>query len=223
MSNPELTQSAETTQYPIIHEIANSVTHGIGAGLSVVALFMLVLRAAMFAPDNMKTTAIFSFMVFGISLIILYSSSTLYHAVWNTGLKRSLCVVDHSAIYILIAGSYTAFALNLIPGTVGWILVGVNWGLAIFGTIIYAIFREKSQQISLCLYLFMGWLIVFAIRPLLASAELQTILLLSAGGFSYTFGCYFFVKKNCWWAHPVWHLFVLGGSFLQFLAAYWIY
>lgn len=212
-----------TEEYPVIHEIANAVTHGIGVAFSFAALFVLVFRAAWYAPESVRTVAVFSYWVFGLSLVLLYTASTVYHAVWNKRAKQYLNVLDHSAIYVLIAGSYTAFALNLLGSSLGWTIVGLNWALAIVGIATYAVYGNRLPWVSLGLYLFMGWLIIFAIRPLILTAAPHTIWLLLLGGLSYTFGCYFFVKQNCWWAHPVWHLFVLGGSFFHVLAAYWIY
>ena len=209
--------------FPLAYELLNSITHGIGVGLSVAALVLLIARAACCAPEAIRGACIFGYTLFGISLIILYSASTIYHALPQSRVKEIFCVLDHCAIYLLIAGSYSAFSLATLYGPIGWSLFFANWILAIIGMVQYVILRDKYKWVSLVLYLFMGWMVVFAIKPLLAVVGVLPLSMLLAGGLSYTIGCVFFVMHRIWWAHPVWHLFVLGGSICQFLAAYWLF
>ena len=218
LSPVEQASSGITTE-----ELVNSITHGVGAIGSIVALVVLILRACHCAPEDAVVSAVTGFSVFGSSMFILYTISSVYHAICNPELKARFKVLDHCAIYLLISGSYTAFALTLMPNWIGWTIFGVNWALALTGIFIFAVLKNHSRYISMTLYLLMGWMIIFAVKPLLEAAPAPVIRFLVYGGLSYTAGCYFYLKKNCTWSHPVWHLFVLAGSFFHFIAAYIIY
>lgn len=209
------------TPYPLLEEIANSITHGIGAMLSVAALILLVLRAMAYAPEESWWVCVLGYTIFGCSLVILYSISTLYHAITCPAAKKFFCILDHSAIYILIAGSYSAFCAVLLHRPLGWCIFTAVWTLAIIGIICYVLYGERQKWFSLGLYIFMGWIMVFAIHPLIQVTPIHIIYLLLYGGICYTLGCVFYLMQKTSWAHPVWHLFVLGGSTFQFLAAYW--
>lgn len=202
-------------------ELVNSITHGIGAGLSIAALVLLVVKAVCDAPAEGRAACVFGYTLFGASLVILYLMSTLYHSLSFTRAKKLFQILDHSAIYLLIAGSYSAFALTILRGPLGWALFGVNWGLALLGITLDSVWHCRLERVSLTLYLLMGWMIILAIKPLLTLTPRLSLLLLAAGGVSYTLGCVFFVMKNRF-MHGVWHLFVLAGSALQFFAAYFL-
>jgi hemolysin III len=159
-----------------------------------------------------------SAIVFGTSLLLLYTSSTLYHAIPHLAVKRRLQVCDHCAIYLLIAGTYTPFALIGLSGTVGWWLFGVIWGLAVVGIGFKLFFTGRFKLVSTCVYIGMGWLAIFAVRPMLARIPMESLGWLLAGGLAYTGGTYFYHNERVKYAHAVWHLFVLAGSTCHFVA-----
>ncbi len=218
----ELSSISESSRISA-EELANVITHALGAIGAVFATFFLVLYASVNAPEECLVAATTGFAVFGASMFILYTISAIYHSIRSEKLKATFKVLDHCAIYLLISGSYTAFALTLLPNWIGWTIFGVNWALALTGIFIYAGLGNHSKYISMTLYLLMGWLIIFALKPLLDAAPTTVIHFLVCGGVSYTAGCFFYLKKNCAWSHPVWHLFVLGGSIFHFFAAWYIY
>jgi len=206
-------------RYTIGEEIVNAVTHGIGALLSIAALVLLIVRAALYAPDTYRVSCIVGFTIFGVSLIILYLFSTLYHAL-PLRTKKLFGIFDHCAIYILIAGTYTAYCLTALRGVVGWSIFGVIWGLAVTGIALYAIFGSRVRIFSVLTYIPMGWLIIFAVRPLKAQLPLLSFRFLILGGLLYTAGCIFYIMKRIKWMHGVWHLFVLAGSIMHFFSLY---
>ena len=206
-------------RYTIGEEIVNAVTHGIGALLSIAALVLLIVRAALYAPDTYRVSCIVGFTIFGVSLIILYLFSTLYHAL-PLRTKRLFGIFDHCAIYILIAGTYTAYCLTALRGVVGWSIFGVIWGLAVTGIALYAVFGSRVRIFSVLTYIPMGWLIIFAVRPLKAQLPLLSFRFLILGGLLYTAGCIFYTMKRIKWMHGVWHLFVLAGSIMHFFSLY---
>ena len=206
--------------YTFGEELVNSITHGIGTGLSVAALVLLVLRAVYHAPEEGRTACIVGFSLFGASLVILYLMSTLYHSLSFTRAEKVFQILDHSAIYILIAGSYSAFCFSVLYGPLGWTLFGTVWFLAAVGVTLDSVWHCRLQAVSLTLYLLMGWMIIFALRPILAVMPMLALKLLVAGGLCYTLGVIFFLLRNRW-MHGIWHLFVMGGSVCHFFAAYW--
>ncbi len=191
----------------------NSISHLVGAGLAVAGAALLIVLSAM-TGDPWK---IVSFSIYGVVLLFLYLASTLFHSLSGRA-KQIWCKFDHCSIYLLIAGSYTPFALVSLRGAWGWSLFGVVWGLAIFG-IIQEIWLARGKRIlSMVLYVLMGWLIVIAIRPLLDVVGRDGFLWLLAGGIAYTLGIVFYVNDSRWrHAHGIWHLFVLAGSVIHFI------
>ncbi|MDD3588133.1 MAG: hemolysin III family protein [Thermoguttaceae bacterium] len=206
--------------YGLGEEITNSITHGIGTGLSIAALVLLIVRAATCAPAGKVAPYVVGSCVFGVSLILLYTMSTLYHAFAVGKTKRVFSVLDHSAIFVLIAGTYTGFCLTVLYGPLGWWLFGIIWGLAALGITLHACFRERAGRFTFPLYLIMGWLIVVVARQLFHVLPPAALLFLFLGGVTYSLGCIFFVMKRVRWMHSIWHLFVLAGSILHFLALY---
>ncbi len=196
-------------------EWANALTHGVGLLASLIGLPILVLSAL----TRGEQAAVIGTSVFGATLIALYAASTFYHAVPHPGLKQKLRVVDHAAIYLLIAGTYTPFTLGVLRGTWGWTLFGFVWTLAALGVLFKVWFGSgRFHRLSTAIYVAMGWVIVIAIKPLVQSMEHAGLILLIAGGLSYTGGVVFYMDKRRAWTHPVWHLFVLGGSVCHYFA-----
>ncbi len=203
-------------EYTLGEEIASSITHGIGTGLSIAALSVLVVLASIYG-DAWK---IVSFSIYGATLIILYLASTLYHAIPNVKAKQFFRTMDHISIFFLIAGTYTPYTLVTLRGPIGWTLFGLIWALAIIGmTLTILKVHRKHPVVSVSIYLLMGWLIVFAFKPLVSTLPRGGLALLIAGGLSYTFGVIFYaLDKKLPYNHPIWHLFVLGGSACHFFS-----
>lgn len=201
-------------KYSTGEEIANAITHGIGALLAVAALVVLVVIAAL----RGTVWHVVSFSVFGGTLVLLYFASTLYHSITNERAKHVFHKFDHIFIYLLIAGTYTPFCLTALRGWVGWTVFGVVWGCAILGTVVKAITVGKHVKLSTLLYVLMGWVILLAIKPLYESMPFNGFALLVAGGLSYTAGTIFFIRDHVKYNHSAWHLFVIGGSVLHFFS-----
>ena len=199
-------------KYSTGEEIANAITHGIGALLAIAALVILVVVAAM----RGTVWHVVSFSVFGSTLVLLYFSSTLYHSITHARAKHIFHKFDHISIYLLIAGTYTPFCLTVLRGWVGWTVFGVVWGCAILGTVIKAITVGKHVKLSTLLYVLMGWVIVLAFKPLWEAMTFNGLVLLIAGGLSYTAGTIFFLRDHVKYNHSAWHLFVIAGSVLHF-------
>lgn len=201
-------------RYTLGEEIFNSVSHGVGALLAVVGASVIVTLAACFS-DWLCVTAC---VVYGLSLVILYTMSTLYHAFPFEKVKKIFRIFDHASIFILIAGTYTPFCLLALRGNPrGLVVAGVVWLCAVVGIIMNAISLEKTKKISLVLYVVMGWAIVFVLRDITAALSGAGFWLLLAGGISYTGGIVFYAAKKTRFMHSVWHLFVLLGSVLHYL------
>src|SRR5574344_1364839 len=215
----ELTQKMPK-RYSMGEEIFNSVSHGVGAGLSIAAIVLLVVRAAIRAPAGLTAWYVVSFVVFGFSLFLLYIMSTLYHALTPYNVKNVFAVFDHSSIYLLIAGTYTPYCFTAMTRTSGWVMFGIIWGLAIFGVTMYAVFGNKMRIISAITYLPMGLLILFAIKQLMAHLTIVSIVMLLAGGACYIAGRPYHMMKKKKWMHSVFHLFVLAGSVLHFFSIF---
>lgn len=195
-------------------EIANSLTHGLGIALSVAGLAVLVVLASLHAT----VWHVVSFSIYGASLILLYTSSTLYHSFRSPRLKRIFRILDHSSIYLLIAGSYTPFVLVNLRGGWGWSLFGVIWALSLVGIFVKAFHTGRFKGVSTAVYLLMGWLVVIAIKPLMNSMPAGGIAWLLAGGLAYTGGAALYMLKRIPYHHAIWHLFVLAGSICQYFA-----
>jgi len=195
-------------------EIANAITHGIGALLAIAALVVLIVLAAM------KGTVwhVVSFSIFGTTLVLLYFASTLYHSLTFTRARGLFHKFDHISIYLLIAGTYTPFCLTALRGWIGWTVFGIVWTCAIIGAVIKAISIGSKVRLSTILYVLMGWVIIIAIKPLYEAMSFNGFMFLIAGGVSYTLGTFFFLRDQVKYNHSVWHLFVLGGSVLHFFS-----
>lgn len=197
-------------------ELYNVITHGLGVVLSVVALILMIYYSVI--SDSM--IAIASSLIFGISLILLYSASTVYHAVYRLKWKKICQRIDHLSIYVLIAGTYTPIALLGLKGAWGWSMFGVIWGMALIGFIFKFSPIRNNEKISLSLYALMGWTSIIAIKPMIENLSTRALSLIILGGLCYTFGIYFYAKDRKPFYHPIWHLFVLGGSILHFCAVF---
>ena len=205
---------ADAKNYSFGEEIANSVTHGIGALLAVAGLIVLISAAVVHG----NTWHIVSSSIFGSSMILLYLASTLYHSIPAPRAKKVLRLFDHIAIYLLIAGTYTPFLLVNLRGPWGWSLFALVWGIALTGIILKVTPLGHKRGLSLSLYLILGWIILVAIKPLLNYLDPGGIRLLVAGGLAYTGGVVFYIWKRLPYNHAIWHLFVLAGSCLHFFA-----
>jgi hemolysin III len=200
--------------YTVGEEIANSVTHGIGVAFSIVALTLMVVWSA----RNGDGWSLAGALVFGISLVLLYTGSTLYHAIPFPRARHVFKIIDHSAIYLLIAGTYTPFTFVTLRDHGGWWMFAVVWTLAAVGMSLEAFWVYRPRWLSAVVYLGMGWLVVTMWGPLWANLPHNGIWLLVAGGLAYTLGTAFYVLKRVPYMHMVWHLFVLAGSACHFLA-----
>jgi hemolysin III len=197
-------------------EIANSLTHAVGLLLSIAGLAVLVTFAALRADAWAVTAG----AIFGVSMVTLYASSTLYHSLRVSRLKQVVRIVDHVAIFLLIAGTYTPFMLVNLRGPWGWSMFGVVWALAIAGITLKIFFTGRFRVLSTLVYLIMGWLVMVAIKPLAEALPRGSLILLLAGGLAYSLGTVFYLWKSLPYHHAVWHLFVLAGSVCHFFAVF---
>ena len=202
--------------YSSREELLNSLTHGAGVVLSLLGLVFLLVRAVRYG----NTWHIVSFAIYGISLILLYLASTLYHAVTALELKQLLKKFDHSAIFLLIAGTYTPFLLINLRGPWGWSLFGVIWGLTILGLVLKFWIISRWEGASVVLYLAMGWLAVVAVGEMLQHVGTTSLILLAIGGISYTVGVVFYLWRKLPYNHAIWHVFVLGGSITHYFSVF---
>lgn len=203
---------AATHTFSKQEEMANSITHGIGALLSISALVILIVYSSLYG----NAWHVVSFSIFGGTMFILYMSSTLLHSFPEGRAKDVFEILDHSSIYFFIAGTYTPFLLVVIKGTMGWTLFGIVWGLAVAGTVFKCFFVKKYLVTSTALYVVMGWLIAFAWKPLVNNLSSEGMIYLVIGGALYTLGAIFYVWRGFKYHHAVWHLFVIGGSVAHF-------
>jgi hemolysin III len=195
-------------------EIANSITHGIGALLSIAALVLLIVFSAIHGTG----WHLAGFMIFGITMVLLYLSSTLVHSFPQGKVKDLFEIFDHASIYLFIAGTYTPFLFIAVQGTLGWTLFGLVWGMAIAGTVFKCFFVKRFVGFSTLLYVVMGWLIVFAWGPLTETLSPVALSFLVTGGILYTAGAVFYVWRAFPYHHMIWHLFVMAGSIFHFFA-----
>ncbi len=202
--------------YPPFEEKLNVISHAFGFALSIFGLILLIIRAYEYG----NVLHLVSFSIFGASMILLYAASTLYHSAKQPLLRYRLNILDHASIYILIAGTYTPFALITLNGIVGWVIFGVVWSMALAGVILKLFYTGKYNLLSTSMYVLMGWIIVFAIKPLLNNLDLPGLLWLFAGGISYTLGAVFFSIDKIRFNHAIFHLFVLLGSFCHYISIY---
>jgi hemolysin III len=204
------------TYYNSTEEKLNVITHFIGLLLSIAALVLLVLHASY----NGNSRHIVSFTIFGASLILLYSASTIYHYVQKPELRRKLNILDHASIYVLIAGTYTPFTLVTLKGALGWTIFGITWGIALIGIFFKLFYTGRFDKISTIAYVAMGWIIIFAIKPLIDTLPINGLYWLFAGGIFYTVGAILYSIKKVPYNHAIFHVFVLLGSFSHFMAVY---
>lgn len=208
--------------YTLGEEISNSITHGIGSLLSIAALVLMVVVAA----SHHSAISVVTSAIFGSSLILLYTMSTLYHAISNEKAKKVFKVFDHVSIYWLIAGTYTPFtlvALRSINPAKAWVVFSIVWAIALIGTITYALFKNKFKVLNVVSYVIMGWVVLIALPEIIEyfriNDSMPGLYLLASGGIAYTFGIIFYaLQKKFKYSHSIWHIFVLLGSILQFFS-----
>lgn len=198
----------------LLEEIANSITHGMGAFLSLAGLVLLIVFASLYGGAR----HIVSCTIFGFALVLLYTASTLYHSFRKPRLKFVFRIIDHSCIYILIAGTYTPFMLVAVRGALGWTFFGIVWGLTALGILFKTFFIHRFQILSTLAYIAMGWLAIFAIKPIFQALSGGAVFWLIAGGLAYTLGTIFYAWKKLPFNHAIWHSFVLAGSVCHFFA-----
>ena len=212
MNSPALSHRPQT----LAEEVANSVSHGLGFVLAVVGAPILIAAAA----RRGTLSDVIAVSVFAAAMALMYLSSTLYHALPQGRAKHAFHVLDHAAIYLLIAGTYTPFTLGVLQGGWGWTLFGLVWGLAAFGVLVKVFAGIRWHGISTAVYVGMGWLVLIAAKPLWESLPLAGLAWLLAGGIAYTAGVYFYVRKTLRFGHLVWHLFVVAGTTCHFVAVW---
>lgn len=200
----------------IREEIANSIIHGIGAALAVAGLTLLVVLAVLHGD----VWRIVSFSIYGTTAVLLFLCSTLYHSFQQPRVKHILKIADHSAIFLFIAGSYTPFTLVSLRGAWGWTLFALIWSFALAGIVFKLFFVYRYKVFSTLAYVFMGWLCVLAIKPILAAVATGGLILMAAGGLLYTAGVPFYACKKIPYNHAIWHCFVLAASICHYFAIY---
>lgn len=203
--------------YTLSEEVMNAVTHGIGVCLAIVGLVVLLVSA----PHDALTMV--SISVFGAAMILLYTVSTLYHALGINKAKQVFRILDHCTIFALIAGTYTPIALLCFGGTIGWVMFGIVWGVAVLGIVLNAIDLQRFKTFSMVCYIGLGWLVVFFFKPLIEHLDVRSIVYLIVGGVFYTVGAVIYnVGKKVKYMHSVWHFFVLAGTIFHYFVIYHI-
>ncbi len=202
----------QVNNFSIVEEIWHATTHGLGLALGIAGLIVLVVIAHL----HSSVMGVIASVIYGSTLIIMYGSSTLYHAVTNQRVKKIFQIFDHASIYFLIAGSYTPITLVVLGGGWGWSIFGINWAIAIFGITLKFLYPRRFEKLSLYLYVIMGWLIVIAYHPLLQDMSTGGLWLLLIGGLFYSFGVIFYIQDDKPYFHTIWHLFVLSGSIAHY-------
>lgn len=203
--------------YPPAEERLNIISHGLGFVLSILALVLLIMRANRLG----EIEHLVSFSIFGASMVLLYAASTFYHSAKTHRLRMRLNILDHASIYVLIAGTYTPFAIVTLDGTTGWAIFWVVWGMALTGVILKLFYTGRYQLLSTIMYVVMGWIIIFAIKPLWDNLSGGGLWWLFAGGISYTIGAILFMQNRIPFNHAIFHIFVLFGTFSHFIAIYY--
>ncbi len=201
-------------RYTLGEEIFNSVTHGVGSLLSIAGTAVLIVIAAIYS----NAWGVVSCAVYGASLIILYTMSTLYHAITNAKAKAFFRIMDHNTIFFLIAGTYTPITLVTLHGAFGWVLFGIVWGAAVLGIVFTSINLEKFRKPSVVCYIAMGWVIIIAIKPMLEHVPPLSLWFLLIGGLLYTIGIIFYAIKRVKYFHSVWHIFTVAGSVFHYFS-----
>ena len=214
---PASTNSKTRRAYTLGEEIFNSVTHGVGGLLAIAGTVLIIV----FAAINRGAMEVVSGAIYGAALIILYTMSTLYHALTPKGAKHVFQIMDHDTIFLLIAGTYTPYTLCCIePKWLGWTIFGIVWGAAVLGIVLNSVNMEKFRKISTFCYILMGWGIIFAIKPLKDGMPKVSLIMLIVGGVLYSLGCIFYVKKSINYFHSIWHIFVGAGSILHWFSVF---
>lgn len=206
----------EIKHYSPAEEKTNIIAHAIGLVLSIIALVLLVARANLYGD----TLQLVSVSIFGMSLITLYAASTFYHSARDPALRARLRIIDHATIYVLIAGTYTPLALISLGGSTGWLIFSIAWAMALTGITLKVFFTRKFDLVSTLMYVFMGWIIIFAIKPLVNNMPSEGLFWLFAGGVAYTTGAILYSIKKIKFNHATFHMFVLLGSFCHFVSVY---
>jgi hemolysin III len=210
-------------QYTIGEEIANSILHGIGAMLAVAGLVLLTLKGAGYLLNSRgNTLAVFSYIVFTVGMILTFLASTLYHAIQQADAKRVFRILDHGAVYLLIAGTYTPISLLALGGVEGWVLFGIEWGLAVTGITLYSMNVKFIKKIEIGLYVTMGWVVAAYASRLVSSISTLSLVLIFSGGLAYTLGIFWYARKKHQGSHAIWHIFVLLGAIGHWLAIWFM-
>ena len=200
--------------YTIGEEITNAITHGIGALLSIAGLVIAIVFSAIYGDAY----CVVSSCIYGFSLVMLYTMSTLYHSITNLKAKKVFRILDHASVFLLIAGTYTPFCLITLRGPIGWSIFGVVWAVAITSIVFSSINLEKFKRINFTCALILGWIIIFALKPLMYYLNKNALILLITGGLSYTFGTIFYILNKKRFMHSIWHIFVMLGSILHYFS-----
>jgi len=209
-------KSKQPKYYSPTEEKINVISHSVGFFVSIVALVLLVLRAVMYG----NVLHVVSFTIFGISLIMLYAASSLYHSAKNEERRSRLKIFDHASIYVLIAGTYTPYTLVSLHGSTGWIIFGVSWGIALVGITLKLFFTGRFSIASTIMYVLMGWVIIFAINPLIHNLSSEGLFWLFLGGVAYTLGAVLYSIKKIKFNHAIFHILVLVGSLCHFISIF---
>lgn len=202
------------TEQTQTEEVVNTLTHGVGIALGCAGTAVMIVFAAIYGT----AWHVVGVSIYGTTLILMFLASTAYHGARSPRIKHIFNVLDHAAIYLLIAGTYTPFTLVTLHGKTGWWLFGIIWGLALCGVVYKTLSIKALSRLSPLLYILMGWIVIFAVKPLVAALPLPGLILLFAGGVSYTAGVIFYVWRSLPFNHGIWHCFVLGGGVLQYLS-----
>lgn len=212
-----LKDKVEIPKYTLGEELVSAISHGVGGLLSIAALVLCVV----FSAIHHNPYAVVSSVIYGSMSIILYTMSTLYHSLKINNAKRIFRIIDHCSIFLLIAGTYTPYALVALPKALGWTIFGINWGCAVLGIVLNAIDIKRFKKLSMVLYLVMGWMIIFSFKSLLQSVDLAGIYIMLAAGSLYTIGAIFYgIGKKHKYMHSVFHFFVLSASILFFFSIF---
>lgn len=212
----DLTKNPSLKYYPPLEEKINIATHAFGIVIGVIG-FILMLIKSIPIQDGLQ---LISVIIYGLSIVTLYTASTLFHSAKEPKLRIRLNIFDHSAIYALIAGTYTPYTLITLHGQIGWLVFGIIWLVALVGIILKFFYTGRFRILSTAMYVVMGWMVMFAIKPLYESLDYNGFILLVTGGIAYTVGAVLYAVKNIPYNHAIFHFFVLVGSILHFLSVY---
>lgn len=210
--------SRNISKNELVVEILNALTHGVGALLGIVGLYFLLMKLNV--SSGLNVSELTSYLIYGLSIIVLFLASTLYHSFSFTRFKSLFQKIDHAAIYLLIAGTYTPYLIITVGGKLGYGFLALVWLAAIAGIIFKVFWIDRFPKLSTFLYLGMGWMAIFLIYPLYQSLDVNGLVLLLVGGIFYSVGAYFYQKKHLNWMHVIWHLFVIAGAAFMFFSVF---